>query len=289
MLKWTFSYIALSGYRRNVWKFNVPIQNTQFNNCTIHPHCISSNLQWTTRYLFKNAIHSNRMGSNSTKNSRALTVPKLHRKHVGLAHPKDSGSDFFNYKSFFSIVLLALVGYDYKFIYLEVVCQGRISDGGVYRNSSLCTALSTATLTLPKPRPLLPLHENHLSSDSETKKTQFVFAPDDAFPLTANFMKPYAIRNLDDRKRIFNYRSSRIWRVTENAFGILVYRFLVFTSKTLYLEKAAAITLTAIVLIIYYDKNQENVTLQIGFCTPIWWKWECVNCSFNQQIRKQPP
>ena len=138
MLKWTFSYIALSGYRRNVWKFNVPIQNTQFNNCTIHPHCISSNLQWTTRYLFKNAIHRNRMGSDSTKNSRALTVPKLHRKNVGLAHPKDSGSDFFNYKSFFSTVLLALVGYDYKFIYLEVECQGRISDGGVYRNSSLC-------------------------------------------------------------------------------------------------------------------------------------------------------
>ena len=78
------------------------------------------------------------MGSDSTKNSRALTVPKLHRKNVGLAHPKDSGSDFFNYKSFFSTVLLALVGYDYKFIYLEVVCQGRISDGGVYRNSSLC-------------------------------------------------------------------------------------------------------------------------------------------------------
>ena len=87
---------------------------------------------------FKNAIHRNRMGSDSTKNSRALTVPKLHRKNVGLAHPKDSGSDFFNYKSFFSIVLLALVGYDYKFIYLEAECQGRISDGGVYRNSSLC-------------------------------------------------------------------------------------------------------------------------------------------------------
>ena len=170
-------------------------------------------------------------------------------RYISLAHPKDSGSDFFNYKSFFSIVLLALVDYYYKFMYVDVGCQGRISNGGVYRNSSLCKALSNGTLNLPRPRPLPTLRENHFSGDGETKEIPFLFVADHAFPLTVNIMKPYALRNLDDRKRIFSYLSPRIRRVTENAFEILVHRFRVFTSKILLNpEKTAAITRTAIVL-----------------------------------------
>ena len=41
-----------------------------------------------------------------------------------------------NYKGFYSIVLLAFFDYDYKLLVAEVGCQGRISDGGVYGNSS---------------------------------------------------------------------------------------------------------------------------------------------------------
>ena len=104
-------------------------------------------------------------------------------KHIGLIHPNDSGSDYFSYKTFFSIVLLALVDYDYKFIYVGVGSRGCISDGGVYHNSSLCKALSNGTLNLPRPRPLPMLHENHLSSDSETKEIPFVFIADDALTL----------------------------------------------------------------------------------------------------------
>ena len=57
-------------------------------------------------------------------------------KHIPILHPKDSGSDFYNYKGFFSIVMLAIVDYDYRFLYVDVGCQGRISDGGVFRNSA---------------------------------------------------------------------------------------------------------------------------------------------------------
>ena len=52
---------------------------------------------------------------------------------------------------------------------MNVECQGRTSDVGVCCNSSLCKALSNGTLNLPRPRPLPTLHENHLSSDKETK------------------------------------------------------------------------------------------------------------------------
>ena len=46
---------------------------------------------------------------------------------VRLFIPLIVDQNFYNYKSFFLIVLLAIVGYDYKFIFADVSCQGRIS------------------------------------------------------------------------------------------------------------------------------------------------------------------
>ena len=67
-------------------------------------------------------------------------------KHIAIKHPKDPGSEYYNYKGFFSIVLLAVVDYDYRFLYVDAGCQGRISDGGVYRNSSFYGALQDGSL-----------------------------------------------------------------------------------------------------------------------------------------------
>ena len=72
-------------------------------------------------------------------------------KHVGIICPPHSGSEFYNYIGFYSIVLVPFVDYDYKFLDAEVGCQGRLSNGGVYRNSYFYSTLKENKLNLPDP------------------------------------------------------------------------------------------------------------------------------------------
>lgn len=67
-------------------------------------------------------------------------------KHVMLQAPMNSGAEYYNYKHFFSIVLFALVDADYNFLYVDVGCQGRISDSGVLKNCKLYKKLEEKSL-----------------------------------------------------------------------------------------------------------------------------------------------
>lgn len=46
---------------------------------------------------------------------------------------KKSGSLFFNYKGFFSLVLLALINADYNFLYVSMGSYSSESDGGIFK------------------------------------------------------------------------------------------------------------------------------------------------------------
>ena len=136
-------------------------------------------------------------------------------------------------------MLLAVVDADYRFLYVDVGCQGRISDGGVFRNSTLYDALEHNALNIPPPQNI----------PNTATVSPFVLVADDAFPLTSNIMKPFAHRGLNQMERVFNYRLSRARRVSENAFGILVSRFRVFRSgMEVKPEKAKDVVLAATVL-----------------------------------------
>jgi len=58
-------------------------------------------------------------------------------KHIITQCPINSGSEYINYKGTFSVVLMALVDANYNFLYADIGCQGRISDGGVFRNTNI--------------------------------------------------------------------------------------------------------------------------------------------------------
>lgn len=145
-------------------------------------------------------------------------VGALDGKHIKIKPPPNSGSKFHNFKGTFSVVLMALVDSDYNFIYVDVGCNGRVSDGGVFNGCSLQEALEKKAASLPDPEPL----------PGTLQLPPFAMVADEAFPLKEYILKPYPNRGLNVPQRVYNYRLSRARRVVENAFGIFANRWGVF-------------------------------------------------------------
>lgn len=144
----------------------------------------------------------------------------LDGKHIRLKCPDKSGSLYYNYKDFFSVVLFALVDAKYKFIAIDVGSFGREGDAGIFMKTKLGKAIKNQLFDTPEPK-CLP---------GTNLSVPHVFLGDEAFPLLSNLMKPYArpAASEDQTKTIFNYRLSRARRLVENAFGILAQRFRIF-------------------------------------------------------------
>jgi hypothetical protein len=131
----------------------------------------------------------------------------LDGKHIAIKKPARSGAAFYNYKGFYSIVLLALVDADYCFQYVNIGANGRAGDGGVFDDCTLSTVLDNDLIGFP---------------------ADHVIVADDAFPLKMYMMKRYPINTKVTKEKIFNYRLSRARNIVENAFGILACRFRLF-------------------------------------------------------------
>lgn len=164
-------------------------------------------------------------------------VGAIDGKHVAIRKPRKSGSEWYNYKGFFSIVLLAIVDADYKFMYIDVGDTGAGSDAGVFITTDIKQSFEEGTLGLPPPEPL--------PGDEEGRPIPYFLVGDDAFGLKPWLMKPLPIRNMTVPQRIFNYRLSRARRIVENAFGILVSRFRCLSTTLQQGPERAAIITTA--------------------------------------------
>ncbi|KAK3724687.1 hypothetical protein RRG08_041168 [Elysia crispata] len=132
-------------------------------------------------------------------------------KHIRIKKPNNSGSKFYNYKGFFSIVLLAVTDASGKFVIVDVGSCGGNSDDGFFSRSAFGKRLLENKLHLP--------NETVIPGTNIT--TPYVFVADDAFPLRNNIMKPFPHRQLTREKEIFNYRLSRARNSVECSFGRL--------------------------------------------------------------------
>lgn len=141
-------------------------------------------------------------------------------KHVRVKAPKNSGSLFFNYKNYYSIVLLAIVDANCKFIAVDVGAYGKESDNGIFYKSTMGQKIAANRFNIPPPK---------LLQGTDVMSPHFLIG-DEAFALSNFMMKPYCRiqARLEREKLIYNYRLCRARRVTENAFGLLSQVFRVF-------------------------------------------------------------
>lgn len=103
---------------------------------------------------------------------------------------------------------------EYKFTFLAVGCNGRISDGGVLNRCDLRQILLRSNEALP--------HEGPMGNG---RLLPYVIIGDDAFPLEEHLMKPFPYNTNEKIKQVFNYRLSHARQTIEHSFGILSNRF----------------------------------------------------------------
>ena len=103
-------------------------------------------------------------------------------KHVRIRKPRSAHSDYFNYKKFHSIILLAVADANYKFLYVNCGAKGRAGDSGIFEGSDFQIDLDGGDMPIPPAQPL--------PSDNSGVKVPYFFLSDDAFACTPRMLKP---------------------------------------------------------------------------------------------------
>lgn len=141
-------------------------------------------------------------------------------KHIRIKKPNNTGSLYYNYKQYCSIVLMAIVDSNYCFSSVDIGSYGSACDSQIFKKSNLARRLEQNLLNIPK--------NQKLPHDINGTEMPYVFIGDEAFSLTSHILRPFANKNLTWVKRIFNYRLCRARRMVECAFGILANKFRIF-------------------------------------------------------------
>ena len=93
-------------------------------------------------------------------------------KHISIRNSKNGESLYYNYKGYYSIIMLTLVDGNYKFLWVDGA-NGATSDCSIFNQSRLKTALKNEDLGFPEPEPL----------PADDCDMPYFFIRDDAFPL----------------------------------------------------------------------------------------------------------
>ena len=160
-------------------------------------------------------------------------IGALDGKHIAIRCPRGSGSRFYNFKGFYSIVLLALVDAEQKFMWVDVGANGSCSDAGLFKETQLYKDFEAGKMRLPTTDSL----------PNDDRPFPYFILGDNAFALKSWMMTPYSHRNKTHEELIYNYRHSRGRRVVECTFGIFAQRYRCFL-KTLEVSHKTARRIT---------------------------------------------
>ncbi|XP_058980672.1 putative nuclease HARBI1 [Musca domestica] len=134
--------------------------------------------------------------------------------HIEVHPSKEDATDYYNYKGWYSVVLLALVDARCRFIYVSCGSPGRCNDSQIFEGSSLKQQLNECS------------HLKEVKRNILGVEVPALIIGDSAFKLSDKLMKPYPFQLSQDlEQKCFNYALSKSRRVVENAFGHLKARF----------------------------------------------------------------
>jgi hypothetical protein len=136
-------------------------------------------------------------------------------KHIRIKCPSKSGSIYYNYKHYFSIVVQGVSDLDYRFMCIEVGAFGKQSDGDVFQSSNLRKLIESGNFNIPEPS-LLP---------NTNVKAPYVMIGEEAYPLKTYLMRPFPKNNLNEQTVLYNDRLSSARQTTECTFGLTVSKW----------------------------------------------------------------
>ena len=181
---------------------------------------------------------------------------------MAIISPPASGSLFYNYKGYYSLVLMALVDANYRFVYVDIGEYGSNSDSNVFQFSKFGQKFMNEKLNIPG--------NKRLPNYNDEGPMPHVIAADEAFPLLHNLMRPFPRcreSTLPKQEAIFNFRLSHARMCVENAFGILVQRWRIFNRRIpLSADNADNVIKAACCLHNYLteDKNYKNMCAELN-------------------------
>ena len=135
-------------------------------------------------------------------------------KHIECS--KLSGTQYYNYKGVYIIVLLVIC---------DANCCFTLFNSGQLRSNNDSRVLANSELgqLLEQNRLNLPFETNLITNDNCT--APYFLLGDEIFPLKKWVMRPHSALNAGEEERVYKYRHSRERRVIKNTFGILKSRW----------------------------------------------------------------
>jgi len=127
--------------------------------------------------------------------------------------------EYHNFKNFYSIVLMAIVDSNYRFLWGSCGFPGNSHDSVIFQSTDLWTNI--------KEKDFIP----NIGQQVGDVSVPPLLLGDSAFPFQPWLMKPYTNAVLTPEERYFNYRLSRARMVTEGAYGQLKGRWRVLLRK----------------------------------------------------------